>query len=233
MNDTMIDQTLHWLLLARQIAPFLPLTNASAFPFYDDNHLQLHLLGDMHQPLHCSRDSDDLGSAIKDLPFGNSFHAGYFWCQSFLPESVLRSLGCYDISLHGVWDYNIIDKTIKEDFHGNRIDFENDIWYEYIHNADPVPQIAEWLSCFGDTSAIDTDEKLLRKCVMEWANESLELALAFSYRDENGKAIINGTKLTEEYYDRALPVVRKQIAKGAVRLAAILDRVLYDPYNDY
>jgi len=187
---------------------------------------------DLHQPLHCGRDEDDLGSAI-DVQFGTSFHADYFWCWSFLPGFMLRLLGCFSLSLHGVWDYNIINKAITEDFHGDRDDFENDIWSEHIDNADAAPQIAEWLSCFGNTTAIDTDAPLLQDCAMEWANESLELALLFSYRDENGEAVGDGTDLTEEYYDRTLPVVRMQLAKGAVRLAAILDRVLYDPYDDY
>jgi hypothetical protein len=63
---------------------------------------------------------------------------------------------------------------------------------------------------------------------MEWANDSLELALRYAYRDVDGSEVVNGTILSEAYYQRALPIVREQLAiAAAVRLAYTLDHMLW------
>lgn len=184
-----------------------------------------------HQPLHCGRDSDRKGTSI-DVTYMNYFNEATFWQRTFcgILPSFLRWIANCDMSLHGTWDYGIISKAIREDFNGNREDLEDSIWYEYIEGNGNETE--SWLSCLPDAKEYPyLTEQILQDCVLEWANESLEMALKVSYVNTDGSGIVSGTDLTEEYHQIAFPVVRRQLAMGGVRLAALLERSL-NPYEE-
>jgi hypothetical protein len=69
-------------------------------------------------------------------------------------------------------------------------------------------------------------------CPEEWAKETAILACAYAY---NG--ISQDSNITEEYYQRSIPIIEQQILKGAVRLSNILNHVFRDkktqPKEDY
>jgi len=184
-----------------------------------------HLMGDLHQPLHAGRQTDN-GGSLKRVTFMNVYNEASLWrwlCGDYLPSFIFNFFSC-GINLHGVWDYGIVTKTIQEDFDGNRRALEDDLWYEFLE--DNNEETSSWLSCLPTDNSTTLDKAILQSCVMEWANESLVLALQHAYLNVDGVEIAAGTDLTEAYHQKSLPVVRKQLAKGAVRFAALLERVL-------
>ena len=201
----------------------------------DEEHEALmfitHLVGDLHQPLHCGQGSDHVATAIDVTYMG--YHSENFFQTllcAILPSFLQGIASCGDVSLHSAWDFSILIKYTGEEFNGDREALEDSIWYEYL--VDNEVQTASWLSCLPDAK---TTPYLLRQtiqdCVMEWANESLEVALKYGYKNTDGSYIDTGTDLTEEYHQLVVPVVRKQLAKGSVRLAALLEHVL-NPYRE-
>ena len=185
----------------------------------------VHLMGDLHQPLHCGCSEDRAGLKIW-VDFLNYYnkesHPFPFICV-ILPDFLASFLGC-DLNLHMVWDNSFVSKVLEEDFDGSRRGFEDDLWYELIEGNEE--QKAEWLSCFPDDVNEPITEQQLQQCVSEWASESLQLALEYAYPNVDGSAIVSGDYLDEDYYRKALPVLRTQLAAGGVRLAAILERVI-------
>jgi hypothetical protein len=61
----------------------------------------------------------------------------------------------------------------------------------------------------------------------DWANESHALAVSIAYKDVPADG--PPPKLTQEYVDRARPVVDQQLSKAGVRLADLLNRVFSGP----
>ena len=189
-----------------------------------------HMMGDLHQPLHCGCNHDIAGLRI-DVEFFNYFnlesHPFPFICV-ILPSFLWPIFGC-DLNLHLVWDNSIISRTLNDDFSGSRKDLEDDIWYKYVEGN--TAQKEEWVSCFpdaGTNTTIRLERHHIEDCVLAWANESHQLALEYTYHGADGVVVVSGSHLEQEYYDRALPVVRKQLAAGAVRFAALLEHVLYE-----
>ena len=74
----------------------------------------------------------------------------------------------------------------------------------------------EWARCSGGGAPYSSS-----LCPDEWGQESIERACAYAYKDAS-----EGTELGDEYYNSRNPVVLSQLAKGAVRLAALLNEVL-------
>jgi len=75
-------------------------------------------------------------------------------------------------------------------------------------------KVQEWLVC-PDASNYT--------CVMQWANDGLEIALRHAYRNVDGRFVDNGAYLGDAYYKNALPIVWDQMAAAAVRFAYTLD----------
>lgn len=187
----------------------------------------VHLLHDLHQPLHCGRDSDNQGISISPVTYMGEHNEAYQINRAlcdYAPGFVFNLLVCR-MNLHLVWDHGIISKTISEDFNGKWRDLEDDIYNEYIEGNDE--EMASWLSCLTNATENGLFERTkLQDCALLWANESVELALDYAYRNAVGVEIVDGTDLDEAYHERVLPVVRKRHAVSAVRLAGILERAL-------
>uniref|UniRef100_A0A0D6R1R3 Aspergillus nuclease S1 n=1 Tax=Araucaria cunninghamii TaxID=56994 RepID=A0A0D6R1R3_ARACU len=114
-------------------------------------------------------------------------------------------------NLHHVWDVLIIETAMK-DFYDNSLEAMiediqrniTDIW------SNDVPT---WEKC-------STDDLV---CPVKYAQESISLACKWAYKDAE-----DGSVLEDDYFLSRLPIVEKQLAKGGVRLAAMLNR-LFDP----
>ena len=189
-----------------------------------------HLLGDLHEPLHAGRLSDQNGLDLK-VVFMDSYNPfNSFPAVCLLPQFLWPLVGC-DAKLHIVWDWSILAKTMQDDFGGSRSVLEQDIWKEYIQDNDTNRNA--WLSCFANASGVRDEQVRVEACVLEWANESYELAEEYAYQHVDGTDIVEGDYLGEDYYGRSLPIIRRALAAGAVRLAHLLDILLLPsgPWN--
>ncbi len=128
----------------------------------------VHLVGDIHQPLHSGRRKDRGGTRIK---------------LNYRGE---------EVSLHWLWDNNMIE-------------------------AKEQGSSAEIAKRLNDSVTPDNLQAWQGRTVSEWAVESLMLARSHAYKiPETGV-------ITEAYVGRALPVIRKRLAQGGIRLGWVLN----------
>jgi hypothetical protein len=59
----------------------------------------------------------------------------------------------------------------------------------------------------------------------DWATDSLEAAKLLCRQPVAQDLMKPGTKLGEEYFQMALPIVRRQLAKAGVRVAWVLNQI--------
>lgn len=109
-------------------------------------------------------------------------------------------------NLHECWDKYIPERRAKE--FGGETPFIQ--YLEKKLSNEWKDRISMWLKCpRGDYVCPDL-----------WANESSSYACSHCYA-----GVKEGDELGDEYYKRAWPVLEEQIAKFAVRLAAVLNLV--------
>jgi hypothetical protein len=143
----------------------------------------LHLIGDLHQPLHTA-DNKDRGGNEVPVFFGDPPTPG---------------------NLHSYWDNHIVRRL------GNDPRAVGASLNKQITQA----QADEWS----------------KGTVTDWAEGSFRQAKKVVYNfagtqqftDDHGA---NGIRLDAAYDNRALPVVREQLSKAGVRLAALLNQIL-------
>ncbi|XP_066344691.1 endonuclease 2-like [Miscanthus floridulus] len=113
-------------------------------------------------------------------------------------------------NLHRVWDQDIIEKAMK-DYYGNDLSImTNVIMLNITENWSDEEE--QWEACPSKT----------KTCADKYAMESAQLACDVAYA-----GVKQGSVLGDDYFS-ALPVVRKRIAQGGIRLAAILNRIFGD-----
>jgi nuclease S1 len=102
-------------------------------------------------------------------------------------------------NLHRLWDSQLIEHKS-----GNEKDWLRDI------NSQATPQnVSQWSK--------GTPE--------EWATETLQAAKE-AYCLPGIKTVMkSGTKLSEDYYRMALPIIQRQLAKAGVRIASTLNEI--------
>jgi hypothetical protein len=139
----------------------------------------VHLVGDLHQPLH-SGDRGDLG--------GNRVAASY-------------GLIAGRTNLHAIWDGYLVDRGISEPPGGPR---------GILAGFDPAD-----LAAMRDGNVTD------------WARESWQASRDYAYStilaDPCGALPAERPVVSEEMTRRLVPVVRRQVARGGLRLAKVLD----------
>jgi hypothetical protein len=131
----------------------------------------IHLVADLHQPLHVA-DNHDRG--------GN--------------DRILRARG-QRISLHRLWDDTVVAALGR-----NPAQVADTIWRSL------SPQEKQAWS---------------RGTVLDWTRESLSAARTIY-------AGLDGNRLAPDYAARQRPVIRMQLAKAGLRLAAVLNRLYGD-----
>jgi nuclease S1 len=135
----------------------------------------IHLVEDLHMPLHVGEDHDRGGNDTQVRFFDQG------------------------TNLHRLWDGDMIARAEADE--------------------------EKWLA---DLIAMDTPEaraKAMAGTVEDWATESL-LAAKGAYQDPvTGRRIRPGTKLGEPYLAKNLPVARRRLYQGGVRLAMVLNEV--------
>ena len=176
----------------------------------------VHLLGDIHQPLHCA-DNKDAG--------GNDVLVTWQGEPQYKYDNIWN--------LHAVWDEYIVDRNIMAMEPGKRT---------YNHYAEALfnrLSLAErnYAQLKSPNIEVGRDEN-----VIAWAEGSHALAKTFVYvlpsstvktssrgfqkKDGQGKPL-DIIVLNEKYFTDNMPVVERQLQLGGVRLARILNEI-YD-----
>jgi S1/P1 Nuclease len=103
-------------------------------------------------------------------------------------------------NMHALWDTGMIERVSKSE----------DVW-------------------LADLSQLDTPEarqEAMKGTVEDWATESLLAARQAYVVPETGKRLKSGQKLGDAYQNANLPVLRKRMYEGGVRLAMVLNEAL-------
>jgi len=99
--------------------------------------------------------------------------------------------------MHRLWDSDLIEWNTRSE----------DVW---------VTELAE----------VDTPEAravAMKGKVEEWATESLMAARGAYLVPKTGQRIKTGEKLSREYFDANLPIVRRRLYRAWIRLAVVLN----------
>jgi len=135
------------------------------------------------------------------------------------------------VVLHAVWDTNMIQKNVDDNFAGNLSAYQISLLTR-IYKGDFQPLVPGWESCNGSSSSSSSsvsEDDVYLPCSDQWAQESIELACSNAYVEADGvTAIKNGFNLQIDYYQRNIPIIDFQIAKAGVRLAYVLNQVFPD-----
>ncbi|XP_027348710.1 endonuclease 4-like isoform X2 [Abrus precatorius] len=111
-------------------------------------------------------------------------------------------------NLHHVWDDMIIQSALKT-FYGSDLSIMIQAIQRNITD-NWSSDVSIWEHCAHNYTA----------CPYQYASESISLACKFAYRNATP-----GSTLEDDYFLSRLPIVEKRLAQGAVRLAAILNRI--------
>jgi len=136
--------------------------------------LLVHLVGDLHQPLHVG-DNSDRG--------GNDTQIRFFDRGS---------------NMHRLWDSDLIEWNTSSE----------KVWLDELAELDTP-----------EARAITS-----RGTVEEWATESLTAARGAYVVPTTGQRIKRGEKLAKAYFDANLPIVRRRLYQGGIRLAMVLNQ---------
>ncbi|XP_027348709.1 endonuclease 4-like isoform X1 [Abrus precatorius] len=179
-----------------------------------------HFVGDVHQPLHVGF-VGDLG--------GNSIIVRWYWRKTNLHHVGVQNRGLdlfviiplpVNYAVNGlnsvililvlvqVWDDMIIQSALKT-FYGSDLSIMIQAIQRNITD-NWSSDVSIWEHCAHNYTA----------CPYQYASESISLACKFAYRNATP-----GSTLEDDYFLSRLPIVEKRLAQGAVRLAAILNRI--------
>jgi S1/P1 Nuclease len=196
--------------LADQLA-ILRNRNATAQAHADALRFIIHFVGDIHQPLHDTTNDDRGGNCVPVAFFDRAPHETNPTDENYNPN------------LHEVWDVEIIERFMN----GQTPQQAADELEEMFH-----AQMPAWRSQSANFKS--------------WAWESHQLAESTTYGRLPTKIAIETPRPVEscadddhisarmlrlnenlgsEYQDAAAPVVREQLAKAGIRLAALLNSI--------
>lgn len=162
----------------------------------------IHLVGDIHQPLHVGRPGDKGGNSIRVLWFGKSSN------------------------LHSIWDSKIIDKSRL-----SYAVLARDLMKEARKKSINVGgSVEDWANESVSLRAYPYDLMLKGEKPKDAPQKLKPLSDYKSYMKRRGfkppkKDLPN---LSENYYDRNFVIVRERIYQAGIRLANLLNEVYGD-----
>lgn len=197
-------------VLKAQIA-ILNTPNADPAKKADALRFVIHFAGDIHQPLHCTTNSDQGGNCVP---------VSYFDMPT---KETNPTTGSYYPRLHAVWDTNILEriaqgKTVEQFAAQLNQQFQSKIagWQRkgllFDNWAWESHQLAEKVA-YGDLPFLI----------------AIEPPVAITTCVDNNHVSDRMFKLNEQlgqpYQDAAAPVVEEQLAKAGIRLSMILNQI--------
>jgi hypothetical protein len=173
----------------------------------------VHIIGDLHQPLHCITDKRDVNDK-KDLgDLGGNFKIVQWLGSDLNPRWKSQW------NLHSVWDEGIIDHTMT------RLAIDEDTYVEKLLMDLPKKE--------------EPNLRTLQEGdVLTWAAEGYRLAIdkaygklpafdkGYKYLTRSGETRFGGYRLTEDYYKANSDVVDNQLRRAGARLARFLNELL-------
>lgn len=176
----------------------------------------VHIIGDLHQPLHTITDKKDANNH-EDLGDIGGNNKKVKWLGVDLNPRWRDQW-----SLHSVWDEGIIDHTMKIDQLGNTEEKYAEKLIQALRALKP-----------------DDLDEMQSGTLLEWINQSYQLAVDNAYgniadyyskdyewKTKAGQKRKGGYILPQAYYDANRGVVDGQLQHGGVRLARYLNQLL-------
>ena len=169
----------------------------------------VHIIGDLHQPLHCVTDKQDVNNVGNLGDLGGNFKKVQFnvpaWQANANKDQNPRWHKQWN--LHSVWDEGLIDA------------------YMSIQNLTVDSYVAQLLNSLAAKTP-EQFAKLQSGDLLTWINESYLLAVNKAYKLPAKDTTYDGYILQSSYYDTNQPVTSEQLQTGGVRLARFLNEAL-------
>eukprot|EP00928_Gymnodinium_smaydae_P053473 TRINITY_DN37451_c0_g1_i1.p1 TRINITY_DN37451_c0_g1~~TRINITY_DN37451_c0_g1_i1.p1 ORF type:complete len:323 (-),score=97.75 TRINITY_DN37451_c0_g1_i1:89-1057(-) len=184
----------------------------------------LHMMGDIHQPLHVGSGDDEGGNLIKVSDHFVQDPAG------------ANSNHNKKTNLHAVWDDAIIVTYLAEleregnfppGFHYHRFQPWVDKIVQRLQEK-TSQELSQWQATVAGGV---TDEQKFRSGLTEVGQDAAHKGCTNAYVTPDGKPIQTGATLGRDYYERNLPIVEEQLAKAGARLAQVLSEALLAPFT--
>jgi len=205
------------VLALRRFRPVLSNPKEHAISRSEALKFIVHIIGDLHQPLHCVTDKKDF-SNLEDLgDLGGNLKIVQFnvpgWDNNAHKDRNERWKEQWN--LHSVWDEAIIDAYMK------------------IKKLNEETYLSEMVNPFLKMTPTEL-AKLQRGDLLTWINESYSIAVQKAYKlpafdpnyeyvDKKNNTRKGGYKLEPDYYAANVGVVSEQLQNGGLRLARFIN----------
>ncbi len=167
----------------------------------------LHLVGDIHQPLHCATKYFFSYGQERNDAGGNK-------------EDVLNGPGDPRFNLHAFWDSAW---RASFDEPSGRVVLDARFEKEAVHDPTTLRALATELEKTPPPAGADLDPHF-----DQWARESNDIAGSFVYRDLTTTESKKMCRLSSAYVAKANEIARQRLVLAAWRLAALLNKTLGD-----
>ncbi|KAG8893343.1 hypothetical protein FRB99_001985 [Tulasnella sp. 403] len=114
-------------------------------------------------------------------------------------------------NLHSIWDTDMVEELAGKDNVENLNAWTQKIVGE-INNGIYASSLSSWVSC--------ADVHGIQNCALQWSQDANAKLCAFVMNPVPGP-----DDDLETYYEGAAPIIQEQVAKGGVRLAALLNNI--------
>ena len=172
--------------------------------------LLVHLIGDLHQPLHCTTNNDGGGNCVP---------VTYFGMAPQLPRDRPED-DVYQPNLHAVWDTGIIRRIV-----GHR----GSSWFADFLQRRFAAQMPAWQRMPIDVSAWAWES---HRVAEQTAYGQLPFAIPIASpqrgvhcQEVSQKMLALHEHLGQRYQEAVVPIIEEQLAKAGVRLAMVLNRL--------
>lgn len=194
------------VLAVRRFRPILANSTEHSIPRAEALKFIVHIIGDLHQPLHCVTDKKDF-SNLEDMgDIGGNKKSVQFnvpgWDNNLHKDINPRWQDHWN--LHSVWDEGIIDATMK------------------LENLDEEKYLDRLLKPLQDATPQERAD-LQSGDLSTWISASYTIAVEKVYKLPAFDAVYGGYKLEPTYYTANASVVDQQLQKGGLRLAQFLN----------
>ena len=187
----------------------LRLRSSSAQERADALRYVIHLVGDIHQPLHTSTNNDRGGNCVPVSFFGRE------------PVETNLAQESYGLNLHEVWDVEIIERFSQGRSPQQIADqLDRRLAYPYHELKRASPGFRRWAWESHEVAETTAYGKLPHKVAIE---QPREVASCADDNDIAGRMLRLHELLGKSYQHRAAAVVQEQLEKAGLRLAALLN----------
>ncbi|KAG8901467.1 hypothetical protein FRB99_005296, partial [Tulasnella sp. 403] len=114
-------------------------------------------------------------------------------------------------NLHSIWDTDMVERLAGKDNVANLNAWTKKIVKE-LNSGLYTASLSSWISC--------VDLEGIQDCALKWSQDSNALICSYVMNPTPGP-----TDPLDDYYEGAAPIIQEQVAKGGVRLAALLNTI--------